>query len=715
MKKMFLLTLFLLAPLFARATTNTYVCDCSAAAGAYSGCVAGISGHGTSAADPAQTAANFKTAVNAANAGDHIKLCRGGAWNAFAASNLHGITSTAANPIVIESYTPSWMALTETGTATAVGANTLTNASASWTVNGWAGYQVRVDSGHGVIQQIKIASNTATVLTLAENWRITPSSTSAYTLEAPRPILKNSGTNTIVLQLSQSSPFTVRAGYRIDGLDIVGRDATVTPSAVSGNGDGSLVTVTSVAHGLATGDKITVINSSAQACDNGVFITVVDADTFTYPLAKGACQGAITGMQYFKHGLWGLETTNQIWYVTVNNSKFDGFAQGVNCNGSYSGTLADGDGSSQFYTYTNSQFYNSNGGGMLSGCSNTVIENSFFDHNGLTVGDHQIYFDDGLTPSGTTYVDDQIVVRGNTLTNASVGNPGRCAGVAIVTHGKKTRQTIENNILREDTPPSNGGCYGIAAGPGYNQPNAASAEYFGNVVIRGNDIINYGYVGAAAEACYDCLIENNNIYTEFVGGAGCVITKTAYTLVYESNDHNNQHVVIRNNTCDIKYGSPGGVAYRFMHAAGDVPETGHEFVSNVVRMGTGVTTTSVCFEVTNMTTAEFTAWDYNACYAVGGVVPKWTNGRGVGTLAASQAVGFDTHSLQSDPQFNAPVAPFYLITIPTGSPLKAAGHPTKSARDAFGYITRGGVSDIGASQFGASGAGLPPPINLTAR
>lgn len=712
MKKLFWLAALVLFPLFARAT-STYICDCSSAAGAYSACVAGVSGHGTSAADPAQTAANFKTAVNAANAGDHIKLCRGGAWDGFAASNLHGVTSSAANPIVIESYTPSWMALTETGTATAVSSNTLTNSGASWTVNAWAGYQVRVDSGRGVIQQIKIASNTGTVLTLAESWRITPSATAAYTIEAPRPILKNSGSNTIVLQLSQSSPFSIRAGYSIDGLDLIGRDATVTPSAVSGNGTGTLISVTSTAHGLTTGDQISVINSSIQACDNSVFVTVVDVDHFTYPLSAGACQGVITGAQYFRHGLWGLETTNQIWNVTVANSKFDGFAQGVNCNGSYSGTLTSGDGSSQFYTYKQSQFFNNNGSGILSGCSNTVIENNFFDHNGITLFDHQIYFDDGLTPSGTSYVDDQIIVRGNTLTNANVGAPGRCAEVAIVTHGKKTRQVVENNVLREDTATVNTTCWGVSTGPGYVQPNSASPEYFGNVAIRGNSIINYAYVGASAEACYDCVIENNNIYSEYASGAGCVWTKTAYTSAYQSDDHSNNHVVIRNNSCDIKFGTVGVVAYRFMRHASDPIEGAHEFVSNVARIGTGVTTSSICFEVTNMTTAEFAAWDYNACYGAGGVVPKWANGRGAGTLAASQAVGFDTHSLQSDPQFNTPVAPLYQITFPGTSPLKDAGHPTKSSRTALGYLTRDASPDIGAFEFGASGAGLPPPLNLT--
>lgn len=706
MKK--LLLLLLLWPIFAQAA-DKYVCDCSASAGAYSGCVAGTSGHGTSAADPALNAADVKTAFNASNGGDRIKICRGGALNNFSATNLHGLTSSASNPIIIEAYTPSWMALTETGTATAVGSNTLTNSGASWTVNAWAGYQVRVDSGHGVIQQIKIASNTATVLTLVENWRITPSATSTYVLEAPRPILKNSNVNGIVLQLSQSSPLSIRSGYVIDSLDIIGRENPTTPSAVTG---GAVVTVTSVGHGLATNDLVSIYNASTQACDKSAVITVVDADNFTY-VPNGTCTGAITGVQYFKHGLWGLETTNQIWHVTVNNSKFDGFSQGIDCNGSYSGTLAEGDGSSQFYTYTNSQFFNSNGGGMLLGCSNTVIENNFFDRNGLTLSDHHIYFDDGLRPDGTAYVDDQIVVRGNTLTNGSIASPGRCAGVAIVTHGKKTRQTVENNIVREDTPPTNGGCYGIAAGPGYNMPTPSSAEYFGNVVIRGNDIINAGYVGASAEACYDCLIENNNIYSEFVGGAGCVITKTAYTSAYQSDDHSNEHVVFRNNTCYIKYGSPGGVAYRFMRNAADPVESRHEFVSNVVYFGTGVTTASICFEVTNTLTTEFAAWDNNACYGAGGVVPKWANGRGVGTLAASQAVGFDLNSLQSDPQFIAPTGPLYLINIPTTSPLKAAGHATKSARDAYGYTTRSGTSDIGAFQFGATGTGLPPPINLT--
>jgi hypothetical protein len=83
--------------------------------------------------------------------------------------------------------TPSWMDTTylqfATGTATAGGASTLTNAAKTWATNQWANSQIRIVSGTGAGQIRTIASNTGTVITVSAAWTTNPDATSVYSIE----------------------------------------------------------------------------------------------------------------------------------------------------------------------------------------------------------------------------------------------------------------------------------------------------------------------------------------------------------------------------------------------------------------------------------------------------------------------------------------------------------------------------------------------------
>lgn len=68
----------------------------------------------------------------------------------------------------------------DSGTATAGGANTLTDAGAGWTVDAFVGCLVRITGGTGAGQTRTIASNTPTVLTTTTNWSTNPDATSLY-------------------------------------------------------------------------------------------------------------------------------------------------------------------------------------------------------------------------------------------------------------------------------------------------------------------------------------------------------------------------------------------------------------------------------------------------------------------------------------------------------------------------------------------------------
>lgn len=67
-----------------------------------------------------------------------------------------------------------------TGTATAGGVNTLTDATKTMTVNQYANRQIYISSGLGSGQFKRILSNTATTFTVDSNWAIVPNNTSVY-------------------------------------------------------------------------------------------------------------------------------------------------------------------------------------------------------------------------------------------------------------------------------------------------------------------------------------------------------------------------------------------------------------------------------------------------------------------------------------------------------------------------------------------------------
>ena len=104
------------------------------------------------------------------------------------ANNLTVGTAFGSIPVVDVTYEITL----PSGTATAGAATTLTDSSATWTVNQYANSDAVIISGTGAGQKKRIASNTATVLTLAAavtgnantgNWSITPDATSVYRIQ----------------------------------------------------------------------------------------------------------------------------------------------------------------------------------------------------------------------------------------------------------------------------------------------------------------------------------------------------------------------------------------------------------------------------------------------------------------------------------------------------------------------------------------------------
>ena len=77
--------------------------------------------------------------------------------------------------------------------------NTLTSSTSFWTVNQWANYQVRIIGGTGIGQVRTISSNTATQLTVSQNWTVTPNNTSKFVIEGNDDFIYLLGNNAVTM------------------------------------------------------------------------------------------------------------------------------------------------------------------------------------------------------------------------------------------------------------------------------------------------------------------------------------------------------------------------------------------------------------------------------------------------------------------------------------------------------------------------------------
>ena len=206
--------------------------------------------------------------------------------------------------------------------------------------------------------------------------------------------------------------------------------------------------------------------------------------------------------------------------IVLDNLHIQGFKLGIQ--------IADA--SVHTVTLSNSVILNSVGQGILGACTNCIIENNHFENNGKNVFHHNIYLssNDGIAKN--------VTVRGNTLYKSAMED-GKCSGVSLVAHGKFEGITIENNLIREDVGAVKGGCYGISVDPGYGYE-----EYFKDVVIRGNTLLNVGGNAIGCASCDGALIENNTIIDE-----GSVLVHGISVPVRTEDTVKSKNITIRNN------------------------------------------------------------------------------------------------------------------------------------------------------------------------
>ena len=147
-------------------------------------------------------------------------------WTTLAHTGLPATIGTDGRLIATPAWIDNGFKVFAAGTATASGANTLTNAAKNWTTNQWTNSQLRITAGTGAGQIRTVANNTATTLTLSNAWSTAPDATTQYSLEGNDDFLYFIGNNATALyrysisanSWSTLSPTTARAAAPGAGL-----------------------------------------------------------------------------------------------------------------------------------------------------------------------------------------------------------------------------------------------------------------------------------------------------------------------------------------------------------------------------------------------------------------------------------------------------------------------------------------------------------------
>ncbi|MDF1688925.1 MAG: right-handed parallel beta-helix repeat-containing protein [Cycloclasticus sp.] len=267
-------------------------------------------------------------------------------------------------------------------------------------------------------------------------------------------------------------------------------------------------------YGDKTADKPLITSSSA-----------INALSF-----YGNVDASLSGGGYIIKNLSLVSTTGEgkgvflyigVHDMLIENLHIQGFKVGMQITGSTTHSI----------TLKDSVVMDSGSQGVLGGCNDCLYENNHFENNGSGVFDHNIYL-----ASGKGGAAKNMTVRGNTLYKSSMVD-GKCDGVSLVVHGKFEDLTIENNLIKEDAGTAKNTCYGISVDPGY-----ADEEYFKNVIIRGNTLLNVGGNAIGCASCDGALIENNLIIDQ-----GSTLVNAIAVPVRTEDAVKSKNITIRNN------------------------------------------------------------------------------------------------------------------------------------------------------------------------
>ena len=350
-------------------------------------------------------------------------------------------------------------------------------------------------------------------------------------------------------------------------------------------------------------------------------------------------------------------------------------------------------------TLRNSHLHDNSAASWLGGAADLLIENNVLDRNGATpMFDHDLYIDSAT----------RAVVRNNTITRTVLDSNGKCSGSVIVVHGGVDGLTIEGNKITQPTG-SVPQCFGIEISGGFD--DSSPAEYFHDVVVRNNTVVDVGYVGIGARNCLRCVIENNALVWTGKGGEQAI---SMYVNAPSALDERGGSLTIRNNSIFMQDASSSPGAIRLLNEGSQ-----HTVTSNLIVFGSATASSAMCFDTSTYAIGSFSAFDNNLCFRQGGPVIYSAS---YATLAAAKLAGFDVHGINADPLLVATPSASnnYNMSLRSTSPAVNTGSLTLSAvKDITGRL-RDAAPDVGAWELNAttttiSVAPPAPPSGVAAR
>lgn len=204
-------------------------------------------------------------------------------------------------------------------------------------------------------------------------------------------------------------------------------------------------------------------------------------------------QGSNTDTGVFMYGCVNV--------LTINNCEISGFNIAV-----YATTRDPGSLTSNMplnLSITNCYIHHTYTQGTLGSSDSLLIEDNTFDYCALSPStlNHSIYI-------GGHYEADDIIIRGNTITNSVQSAGGNASGTALVVHGWHTNLTIENNHFIEAYGTPGEAAYSIQIDDG----NYAGDEAFYNVIIRENIVESPGRTSISVDCTDGLYVYNNSFY-----------------------------------------------------------------------------------------------------------------------------------------------------------------------------------------------------------
>jgi len=348
---------------------------------------------------------------------------------------------------------------------------------------------------------------------------------------------------------------------------------------------------------------------------------------------------------------WGLWLRDNLRDVTLDGVEITGFAIGIHSQAMPPHGVTR-------LAIRNSTISRNRQMGILGSFSDSVIEGNTFEANNVSGSalHHAIYM------AGNAHGGRNNVIRNNSFVNNSVVN-GVCTGGNVTMHGQMDGLLIEGNLMTQATSAPT--CYGFSITPGYHTP-----EWFRNVVVRGNTIVNLGGCSICAGAAPGLVVEDNLIVLMHPTYQRAILIPANVKpgTPVSAGDEQDTGAIVRSNTIYL--------AQPHAHSVGVSAREGRQLqvVSNLVYLGAGAG--GACFE--HGDPSAYSAFDNNLCYsaAVGGA---WSTTHR--TLVTARSAGFDANGVGNDPRLvGAPAgASRWRCQLDAASPALNAGHPNLSS------------------------------------